>query len=135
MQGIDERAEAERVGEEDELLAMLCAFLAHGREELDAFEPFFGSEIDFAGEGVQVADFDASVAGLGLGKKGVPLRASRPWACWSRLGWLPLIWRRKSPPFSTMTRAVLRWQCKGSAVMILPSRAGSFSSSHDAVPR
>jgi len=48
----------------------------------------------FEGEGVEVADFDAAVAGLGVGKKGVSCRASRRRACRSRLGWLPLIWRR-----------------------------------------
>ena len=48
----------------------------------------------FDGEGVQVADFDPAVSRLGLGKKGVPGRASRPRACLSRLGWLPLIWTR-----------------------------------------
>jgi hypothetical protein len=30
--------------------------------------------------------------------------------------------------FSTMRRAVFRWQWRGSAVMILPSSAGGFSS-------
>jgi len=46
------------------------------------------------GEGVQVTDFDASVPGLGVGKKGVSGKASIPWACLSRLGWLPLTWSR-----------------------------------------
>ena len=32
----------------------------------------------FDGEGVQVTDFDAPVPGLGLGKKGVPFKASIP---------------------------------------------------------
>jgi len=40
----------------------------------------------FDGEGIETAEFDASVAGFGLGKKGVLGRASRPRACWSSLG-------------------------------------------------
>jgi hypothetical protein len=48
----------------------------------------------FDGEGVEVADFDAAVAGLGVGKKGVSCRASSRRARWSNLGWLALIWRR-----------------------------------------
>jgi hypothetical protein len=62
------------------------------------------------GEGMEPTGFDPSVAGLGVGKKGVSLRESIPWACWSSLGWLPLICRRKSPSFSTMRRAVFRFQ-------------------------
>ena len=46
------------------------------------------------GEGVESPGFNPSVTGLGVGKKGVSLRESRPWACRSSLGWLPLIWRR-----------------------------------------
>src|SRR5580700_1239474 len=37
-------------------------------------------------KGMQVADFDAPMPGLGLGKKGVSFKASMPWACLSRLG-------------------------------------------------
>ena len=48
----------------------------------------------FDGEGVQVADFDAAVTGLGVGKKGVSFRAPNLRAWRSNLGWLPLIWRR-----------------------------------------
>jgi len=48
----------------------------------------------FDGEGVQVTDFDAPVAGVGVGKKGVSFSASKARACRSRLGWLPLIWSR-----------------------------------------
>lgn len=48
----------------------------------------------FDGEGVQTPGLHASVPGLGVGKKGVPFNASSPWACWSSLGWLPLIWNR-----------------------------------------
>jgi len=48
----------------------------------------------FDGEGVEATDFDASVARLGVGKKGVPGIASRRCACRCRRGWLPLIWRR-----------------------------------------
>ena len=54
VERVDERAEAERVDEENKFLAMLGAFLADGGEELDAFEPFFGSEVDFAGEIVEM---------------------------------------------------------------------------------
>ena len=45
----------------------------------------------FDGEGMDLADFDAAVDGIGLGKKGVSGSASRPWACCNRRGWLPLI--------------------------------------------
>ena len=48
----------------------------------------------FDGEGVQAAHFDSTVTGLGVGKKGVRCRASQPLACWSRRGWLALIWTR-----------------------------------------
>lgn len=48
----------------------------------------------FDGEGVEVADFDPPVAVPGLGKKGVSRKASSPWACLSRPGWLPLICSR-----------------------------------------
>ena len=40
----------------------------------------------FDGKGMQVSGFDAAVAGLGVGKKGVSLSASRPWAFCSRWG-------------------------------------------------
>ena len=43
------------------------------------------------GEGLEPPGFDAAMAGLGVGKKGVSGKASKPWACLSRLGWLPLI--------------------------------------------
>ena len=45
----------------------------------------------FDGEGMELADFNPSVGGVGLGKKGVSGSASRPWACCHRRGWLPLI--------------------------------------------
>jgi hypothetical protein len=45
----------------------------------------------FDGEGVEAAGFDPPVSGLGVGKKGVSCRASKPWAFLSRCGWLPLI--------------------------------------------
>src|SRR5689334_8780789 len=46
------------------------------------------------GEGVQLPDGDASVSWIGLGEKGVVFKAFNPCACLSRLGWLPLIWKR-----------------------------------------
>ena len=52
-----------------------------------------GSE-RFQSESMQAADFDAPVAGLDVGKKGVLGNASSPWACLSSLGWLPLTWSR-----------------------------------------
>ena len=48
----------------------------------------------FDGKGVPVPGFDAPMARLGLGKKGVSCKASKPCACLSKLGWLPLIWNR-----------------------------------------
>ena len=48
----------------------------------------------FDGEGVQGAGFNASVSGLGVGKKGVSFNASKACALSSRCGWLPLIWSR-----------------------------------------
>ncbi len=48
----------------------------------------------FDGEGMEPPGFDPSVSGLGLDKKGVLVSPSRPWACFKRLAWLPLIWSR-----------------------------------------
>lgn len=48
----------------------------------------------FDGEGMDLAEFDPSVRGMGVGKKGVLGRASRPWARSNRRGWLSLIWKR-----------------------------------------
>lgn len=48
----------------------------------------------FDGEGVQLPAGNASVSWIGLGEKGVVFKASNPCACLSRLGWLPLIWKR-----------------------------------------
>jgi len=45
----------------------------------------------FDGEGMELADFNPSVGGFRLGKKGGFGSASKPWACLKRLGWLPLI--------------------------------------------
>lgn len=50
----------------------------------------FGAE-GFDGKGMESAHFNPSVAELGVGKKGVSFRAFRRRACWSNLGWLPLI--------------------------------------------
>lgn len=46
------------------------------------------------GKGVELPGFDASVAGLAVGKKGGSDKASRLWACLSKWGWLPLTWSR-----------------------------------------
>jgi hypothetical protein len=46
------------------------------------------------GKGMELPGFDPAVTGLAVGKKGVSGKASKPWACLSKLGWLPLIWRR-----------------------------------------
>ena len=48
----------------------------------------------FEGKGGQLPELYAPVTGRGLGKKGVPGRASSACACLSRPGWLPLIWKR-----------------------------------------
>lgn len=45
----------------------------------------------FDGEGMDLAGFDAAMGGVGPGKKGGFWSASRPWACFNRRGWLPLI--------------------------------------------
>lgn len=45
-------------------------------------------------EGMELPDFDSSVAGLGVGKKGVSFKPSSPCAWRNRLGWLPLTWKR-----------------------------------------
>lgn len=50
--------------------------------------------IRFDGEDVEAALFNAAMPGAVLDKKGVSCRASQALACWSREGWLPLIWRR-----------------------------------------
>ena len=46
------------------------------------------------GKGMELPGFDAAVTGVVVGKKGVFGKASKPWACLSKLGWLPLIWSR-----------------------------------------
>src|SRR5271163_1587039 len=73
------------------------------------------------------AFFDASMPAGGLYKRG----ASEAWvqAYCRSVGWLPLICRKYSPPFSAMMRAVSFWQCKGSAVIVLPSKEGIAASS------
>ena len=48
----------------------------------------------FDGKGMELPGFDTTVTALAVGKKGVPAKASKPWAALSRLGWLPLIWKR-----------------------------------------
>src|SRR5690348_10835323 len=95
----------------------------------------------FAGEGMQAAGFDSSVAGFGGDKKRVSVSASNFWANLKRRFWLALICHRYSPPFSTVVRDALRWQCSGSPVIILPSKVSRLSSkacaavcSHRSVP-
>src|SRR5437867_13408378 len=82
----------------------------------------------FDGEGMHATGFDSSVAGFGDDKRGAPLSAWNFWACFKRRFWLALICQRYSPPFSTVVRAALRWQCSGSAVISLPSRVSKLSS-------
>jgi len=45
-------------------------------------------------KGMELPGFDPPVTGVVMGKKGVSLRASKPWACLKRVGWLALICRR-----------------------------------------
>ncbi len=52
---VDQRADAQHVGEQDELLAEWRACLADRGEELDAGQPFRRRQPHLAGEGVQVA--------------------------------------------------------------------------------
>ncbi len=47
---------AQRVRQQDELLAPVVAGLADGGEELDAGHPFVGLQVDLADEGMQVLD-------------------------------------------------------------------------------
>ena len=53
---LDERRDAERVRQEDELLARVVALLAGRGEELDAGEPLVALQADLLDEGVEVAD-------------------------------------------------------------------------------
>ena len=46
------------------------------------------------GKGMEASHFDPAVTAVGLDKKGVLGKASRPRARWSKCGWLPLIWVR-----------------------------------------
>ena len=46
------------------------------------------------GKGMELPGVDAAVTGVAVGKKGVFGKASKPAACLSKLGWLPLIWNR-----------------------------------------
>jgi hypothetical protein len=43
---------------------------------------------------MELPGFDPPVTGVVMGKKGVFWRASKLWACWRRVGWLPLTWNR-----------------------------------------
>ena len=52
----DHHRQAERVGEEDELGALVGRDLAGAGQELQAGEPFLGLQIDLAGEGVHMLD-------------------------------------------------------------------------------
>ncbi|MCY1557300.1 hypothetical protein D9M68_941420 [compost metagenome] len=49
-----EHGQAQRVGQQDELLALVVALLAGGGEELNARHPFGFGELDLARKGVQV---------------------------------------------------------------------------------
>ena len=52
----DEHRQPERVGGEDELLALVVGDVAGAREEVDGGEPLLLGELDLAGEGVEMAD-------------------------------------------------------------------------------
>ena len=52
---VDQRADAQHVGQQDELLAERRAGLADRGEELDAGQPLRRRQVHLAGEGVQVA--------------------------------------------------------------------------------
>jgi hypothetical protein len=47
---IDDRTEPERIREQDKLLALFIRDVAHGGQELDARQPFLGSQLNFASE-------------------------------------------------------------------------------------
>ena len=56
VQAVDQRREAERVGQQDEFLPFRRAHLAGGGHEFDALDPFRRRQIDLAGEGMEVLD-------------------------------------------------------------------------------
>src|SRR5215469_18533926 len=51
---IDDRAEPERVRQQDKLLALFISDVAHGGQKLDAGLPFLGSQLNFASEIVKM---------------------------------------------------------------------------------
>ena len=83
---------------------LLLGGFSNDVEQCASNEREIGQEVGVTGTGSvlahqritppMVADFDAPVAGLDVGKKGVLGNASSPWACLSSLGWLPLTWSR-----------------------------------------
>ena len=56
MKGIDDRAHAQDIGQQDEFLAQRGAGLAHGRQELDALDPFLGCQFHLPRKGMQMTD-------------------------------------------------------------------------------
>ena len=54
MQRVHQAAEAKRVGQQNELLPVRRAFLAHRGQELDGIQPFFGRQIHLAREIMQM---------------------------------------------------------------------------------
>jgi hypothetical protein len=56
VQDHDHHRRAQRVGQQDELLALVGAGLADGRQKFDALHPFAGLQVHLADEGMQVRD-------------------------------------------------------------------------------
>ena len=56
VQAVDQRREAERIGQQDEFLPLRRTHLAGGGHEFDALDPFRRRQIDLAGEGMEVLD-------------------------------------------------------------------------------
>lgn len=71
--------------------ALLSALAPH--HDQAAGKGKVGSE-RFDGKGMDLPEFDTSMADLAVGKKGVLGVASRVWASWYKWGWFPLIWNR-----------------------------------------
>ncbi len=80
MQGIDQAAQAQRIGKENKFLTDRRAGLPHVGKKRDSIQPFLRRQIHLAREGVQVPDqrihnfFQARIAGSGhLLQRGRPL--------------------------------------------------------------
>ncbi len=53
---LDQHRQTERVGQQDELLALVVALVADRGEEIDPGEPLLTGQTDFLGEGEEVLD-------------------------------------------------------------------------------